>query len=286
MFITRHDDGYLYIVNQYDHSVQAGGVAGHWGNEVFMRPDYFDSLCLAVEKHDIGWVESDEKVLFNQETGQPVPFLSVNLLQHIAFYGKGYEQVKAEDPYAGLLVGMHWMGLYTSRFGYDPSFTFEIPEDLASQIDEKINSMQKEWVDLKMEIWDKKSPRSQFENNLWINYEILQFMDRLSQYVSMHKQDTTNKLIMGPVRKDLESKGTMITVQGQGDGTIVVDPFPFSSEVETTVKLRKIPDIKYVSHNAVYKALELAEVEEVAWKFIPLKQEKSSEHLNSGIVQL
>jgi hypothetical protein len=285
MFITKHDDGYLYIVNQYDHSVQAGEVARYWGNGQFNRPEYFDSLCLSVEKHDIGWVESDEAVLFDNETGQPVPFLNVNLLQHVDFYGKGYEKVKAEDPYAGLLVGMHWMGLYTSRFGYDPSFTFNIPDDLALQIDEKIIEMQKEWVDLKMEMWNKKGPRSQFENNLWLNYEIVQFMDRLSQYVSMHKQDTTNKLIMGPVRKDLAGKGEMITVQGQGDGTIVVDPFPFVSEVETTVKLRKIPDITYDSHSAVYKALEEAEVEEVKWLFVPSAQKKASGSLKDESVR-
>ncbi|MEC1522798.1 DUF3891 family protein [Neobacillus niacini] len=275
MFITKHEDGFLYIVNQYDHSVQAGEVARHWGNEQFARPDHFESLCLAVQKHDIGWIESDTKVLFNDDSGQPVPFLNVNLLQHVDFYGKGYEQVKEEDPYAGLLVGMHWIGLYTSRFGYDPSFTFKIPEDLAPLIDEKIISLQKEWVDLKMNLWEKTGPRSQFENNLWKNYEIVQFMDRLSQYVSMHKQDTTNEFIMGPVRQSVDSKGCMITVQGQGNGTVVVDPFPFDSEVETTVVLRKIPDIRYESHNAVYKALEEAEVERITWKFIPSQQEQN-----------
>ncbi|MEH7012820.1 DUF3891 family protein [Neobacillus niacini] len=272
MFITKHDDGYLYIVNQYDHSVQAGEVARHWGNDQFARPEHFESLCLAVQKHDIGWIESDTTVLFNDDNGQPVPFLNVNLLQHVDFYGKGYEQVKEEDPYAGLLVGMHWIGLYTSRFGYDPTFTFKIPADLAPLIDEKIISLQKEWVDLKMNLWSKSGPRSQFENNLWKNYEIVQFMDRLSQYVSMHKQDTTNELIMGPVRQSVDSKGCMITVKGQGNGSVVIDPFPFDSEVETTVVLRKIPDIRYESHNAVYKALEEAEVERVTWKFIPPQQ--------------
>jgi hypothetical protein len=137
-----------------------------------------------------------------------------------------------------------------------------------------------------MEMWTKTEPRSQFENNLWINYEIVQFMDRLSQYVSMHKQDTTNKLVMGPVRKDLESKGTMIIVQGQGDGTIVVDPYPVKDIVETTVKLRKIPDITYDSHSAVYKAFKDAEVEEVKWKFVPPVQENSSETLNTESVSL
>lgn len=270
MFITKHD-GYLHIVNQYDHSVQAGEVIRHWGNEQFSRLEPFDSLCLAVEKHDIGWIESDTKVLFKPETGQPVPFLNVNLLQHVEFYGQGYEQVKAEDPYAGLLVGMHWIGLYTSRFGYDPSFTFKIPEELAYMINENIIKLQKDWVDLKMGLWNKTEPRSRFEDNLWMNYEIVQFMDRLSQYVSMHTLETKNQLVMGPIRQALDSKGCMITVQGQGDGTVVVDPFPFASVVETTVLLRKIPDIRYGSHEEVVQAMKEATMEQVIWKLIPAK---------------
>jgi hypothetical protein len=270
MFITKHP-GYLHIVNQYDHSVQAGGVARHWGNEQFTRPEYFQSLCLAVEKHDIGWIESDTKVLFNPETGQPIAFLNIDLPNHVEFYGKGYEQVRDEDPYAGLLVGMHWIGLYTRRFGYDPSFTFKIPNDLAPFINEKVISQQKAWIDLKMNLWKRDEPRSRFEDHLWMNYEIVQFMDRLSQYVSMHTLDTKNQFILGPVRQTVKSEGVMVTVQGQGDGTVVVDPFPFDSVVETTVLLRKIPDIRYGSHAEVYQAMEEATLERVIWKFIPAK---------------
>jgi hypothetical protein len=268
MFITKHP-GYLHIVNQYDHSVQAGEVARHWGNEQFTRPEYFQSLCLAVEKHDIGWIESDTKVLFNPETGQPIAFLNIDLLNHVEFYGKGYEQVKDEDPYAGLLVGMHWIGLYTSRFGYDPSFTFKIPNDLVPFINEKVISQQKAWIDLKMNLWKRDVPRSRFEDHLWMNYEIVQFMDRLSQYVSMHTLDTKNKFILGPVRQTVNSEGVMVTVQGQGDGTVIVDPFPFDSVVETTVLLRKIPDIHYSSHEEVFQAMEETTMERVVWKFIP-----------------
>ena len=72
----------------------------------------------------------------------------------------------------------------------------------------------------------------------------------------------------------------------QGDGTIIVDPYPFESIVETTVKMRKIPDINYGSHSLVYQALEAAEVEEVKWKFVPPAQENRSEILNAETVSL
>jgi len=165
---------------------------------------------------------------------------------------------------------MHWIGLYTNRFGYDPSFTFQIPPELASFIQNHVTEQQKAWIDLKMNLWNREEPRSNFEDQLWMNYEIVQFMDRLSQYVSMHTQDTTNQMIMGPVRQTLHSQGCMITVQGQGDGSVTVNPFPFDSEVETTVQVRKIPDIRYGSHEEVYQAVKEAKREEVVWKFIPV----------------
>lgn len=267
MFITKHDDGFLHIVNQYDHSIQAGEVAAHWGNQLFNKPDSFESLCLAVKKHDIGWVESDETLLFDTETGQPIPFLSVNLLQHVDFYGKGYEQVRDEDTYAGLLVGMHWIGLYTSRFGYDPSFTFKIPEELTTFIDETVVKQQQDWVDLKMNLWNKQGPRSRFESNLWNNYEIVQFMDRLSQFVTMNLQDSTNEVTLGPVRS-AAGEDCMITVSGQGDGTVIVHPFPFDAEFETTVLVRKIPDKRYESREEVLQVLEQTKMERVTWKFL------------------
>jgi len=243
----------------------------YWGNEQFERPATYDSICLAVAKHDIGWIESDKEILFNQVTGQPIPFINVNLRQHVDFYGKGYEQVKEEDPYAGLLVGMHWIGLYTSRFGYDPSFTYKTPDDLVSFMKETIIAQQKAWVELKMKLWSKDEPRSRFEDKLWMDYELVQLMDRLSQYVSMRRPETTDQLTLGPVRMTLDGSGVMLSVQGRGSGVVEVDPFPFEDVVETTVMFRKIPDIRYGSHAEVCKAIEEAEAESALWKFVPAR---------------
>ncbi|XID91874.1 DUF3891 family protein [Paenibacillaceae bacterium WGS1546] len=268
MFIAARD-GYLHIVNQYDHSVQAGQVAAHWGNETFERPKNFDSVRTAVAKHDIGWVAPDREVLYDAGALRPTQFIEVNLRQHVEFYGAGYEQVLAEDAYAGLLVGMHWIGLYTSRFGYDPTFTFRIPEEMRSFMDDVISSKQKEWIDVKMRLWDGKTSRSDFEEQLWMGYELVQMMDRLSQYVSLKPVTSTDTVTLGRIRTN--AKGPLVTLRawGKGDGDVVVDPFPFSDIVETEVIVRTIPDVKYRSHAEAKEALDAAPLRKVKWRFVP-----------------
>lgn len=268
MFISSHD-GQLQIVYQYDHAVQAGQVTQFWGNDQFSRPARFESVCLAVSKHDIGWVEPDTEVLFDAEKGRAINFIDVDLRQHIAFYHKGYETVKAEDPYAGLLVGMHWIGLYTRRFGYDPTFTYKIPDELAAFVEETILNQQKEWVDIKMDLWDRQQPRSTFESELWMGYELVQIMDRLSQYVSLNTPDVTSKTTLGRMRTNLDGPYVTLTARGIGNGTVVVDPFPFNDVVETEVVLRRIPDKRYSSQEEVRKILNEAKREVVSWKFVP-----------------
>lgn len=109
MFVSKHVNE-IWLVNQYDHSIQAGEVASQWGNDEFEPTS--KSLVTAVEKHDIGWIEPDKEVLFDEETGRPVNFININLKQHVKFYSQGYKKILEEDPYAGMLIGMHWIGLY------------------------------------------------------------------------------------------------------------------------------------------------------------------------------
>lgn len=275
MFVSKHQNE-IWLVDQYDHSIQAGEVARHWGNEEFTKPS--ESLITAVEKHDIGWIEPDQEVLFNEETGRPINFININIKQHVRFYSNGYKKILAEDPYAGMLIGMHWIGLYTSRFGYDPTFTYKIPENLKGFMQKTIIETQKEWVDVKMNFWKFDQKRSEFEDKIWMEYEFLQLMDRMSQLVSLNTKKDKVKAILGPVRKNQESTGIHLNIELPGDGSVQVEPFPFSEEFETTVKLRKIPDEKYESHAELKKVIDSAPVETMKWK---VKEKVSKETLEA-----
>lgn len=263
MFVAKHDNE-IWLVEQYHHSIQAGEVARQWGNEEFDAPS--QSLITAVEKHDIGWVEPDKEILFDEESGRPINFININVKQHVRFYSNGYKKILEEDPYAGMLIGMHWIGLYTSRFGYDPTFTYKIPEDLKDYMQNVVIETQKEWVNIKMNYWKFNEKRSEFEDKLWMDYEFLQLMDRMSQLVSLHTHHDKAEAILGPVRKNQGSEGIQVSVQLPGDGSVIVEPFPFKKEFETSVKVRKLPDKKYESHTDLSQEIANAPLEVIKWK--------------------
>ncbi|MBT2669011.1 DUF3891 family protein [Bacillus sp. ISL-4] len=263
MFVSKHGNE-IWLIDQYHHAIQAGEVAAYWGNDEFEAPS--PSLITAVEKHDIGWVKPDKEVLFDEETGRPINFININVRQHVSFYSNGYNKVLEEDPYAGMLVGMHWIGLYTSRFGYDPTFTYKIPEDLKEFMQNVVIETQKEWINVKMKYWQFNEKRSVFEDKLWMDYEFLQLMDRMSQLVSLNTHHDKAEAVLGPVRKNQNGEGIHISVQLPGDGSVVVEPFPFKEEFETSVRVRKIHDRKYESHADLLQEIENAPYEVMSWK--------------------
>lgn len=267
MIITTHGEK-LWLVNQMDHAIHAGGVTEKWGNDKFEKPYMHESVSIAVGKHDIGWIEPDSEVLFDEEEGKAINFKDVNLKQHVEFYGKGYKKVLVEDQYAGLLVGMHWIGLYNSRFGYDPTFTYQAEKELVPFMDETIINQQKAWIELKEAMWDRSEPRSEFEDKIWMNYELVQVMDRMSLFMSMTDPLEKNEVTLGPVRTSLKGSNVNLTVKSLGDGRLLVDPFPLSEEFECKVKVRKITDKKYPNHKALLKALETSEEVFNTWKLV------------------
>lgn len=267
MIITKHD-GRLRLVRQDEHGVHAGGVTKLWGNSKFERTATHDSVTTAVGMHDIGWKIPDDEVLFNAETGSPINFINVNLRQHVDFYRSGFLKVLEQDPYGGLLVGMHWIGLYNSRFGYDPTFTYTIPQDLVAFMDSVVKGEQQNWVEIKERLWKKSGPRSEFEDVLWNQYELVQVMDRISLFMSMNDPEKKNEVVLGPVRTSQKGELVNLTVKSNGDGKLLVGPFPFASEFDANVPCKYIPDRVYESQDDLRHTLSNEKKEWVNWRIV------------------
>lgn len=268
MIISRQN-GKLVMVRQDDHMYHAGEMAQRWGNEFFGKPTPNESVCKAIGLHDIGWKEYDDQLPFDPEKKGPVNFTEVDLRKHVEFYGKGYQQVLEEDRYAGLLVGMHWIGLYTRRFGYDPSFTYETTEALRPFMEETINQKQKEWVDFKQDMWNsKRQTRSEFEDKIWMHYELFQVMDRLSLFICMNDPNKSAETKLGPVRFTLKGEPVYLDVRLVGDAKVTVDPFPFDKEFEVSLPACKIPDSTYASQDDLTKAYQSASEEAIKCKIL------------------
>ena len=120
MIITARN-GSLFMVDQNEHGRLAGELCERWGNDDFAVPHPERGTRLAASMHDDGWRASDDAVRFNAKAGRPMHFLEIDLPDHVDLYRRGVEHALAADPYAGLLVSMHWTGLYRSRWGVQRS---------------------------------------------------------------------------------------------------------------------------------------------------------------------
>ena len=111
MILQDHGD-HLVVIRQTDHATLAGFFAREWGNEVFIRPEPFDSFRLAAAEHDNGWSEWELNPTIDPATFSPYTFMSIPTAEHIEIYKRGIDRIVQEDRYAALLAAVHAAGLY------------------------------------------------------------------------------------------------------------------------------------------------------------------------------
>ncbi len=259
MLISRRD-GELYLVEQVEHARLCGELAQHWGNERFARPEPLDGVRTGAAMHDEGWRQPDEQPLFNAEARRPLHFLEIEMKDHIPLYGQGVERTFGLDPYAGLLVSMHWTGLYRSRWGMQ-SGKVQFADEAAQS--ETVAHEERRWIEVKRDLLTE-ARRSDFEASLWHNYDLLQAWDLLSLYVcliDLSVADTAPRAVHetlssidqepGPrtipaVPTAVGGQRVQLVLEASSPGAITVDPFPFDrDELTWRVAARVIPDRDY-----------------------------------------
>src|SRR5216684_1922868 len=102
--IVQEQGDELVLIRQTDHAVLSGFLAREWGNELFGRPEPFESLWLADSEHDNGWQEWELQPEIDPKTRLPYSFMSLPTDAHIQLYQRGIDRAVKCDRYAGLLV--------------------------------------------------------------------------------------------------------------------------------------------------------------------------------------
>jgi len=279
MLISRRKDK-LVLVDQNEHGRLAGEMCGHWGNERFAAPARPESARVAAAMHDEGWREADAAPLFNDEESRPLHFLEINMLDHVPLYGRGVERVYELDPYAGLLVSMHWTGLYRSRWGMQTGAVGFKPGATAVEKlqDETVDHEERRWIAVKRGLM-RESRRSEFEAGLWHDYDLLQCFDLLSLYVSLidlsRADGVAPQLVATGLRSIDQPAGPRIVesippqIVGDrvellltpvADNVVTVEPYPFDTDsIDLSLAARAIPDRSYDSQEEARAALAQAE---------------------------
>lgn len=276
MLITRRGSD-LVLVDQNEHGRAAGDLTLRWGNQNFEAPTQRDHVQLGTAKHDDGWREADAEPLFNAEAQRPLHFLEIPLEDHLPLYQRGVERIYDEDAYAGLLVSMHWTGLYRNRWGLQDGGVGIAPT--ATPLDEirekHVAAEEQRWAEIKKSL-TTDGIRSDFEARLWYHYDLLQVLDLFSLYASL--ADATPgaepAVPLATQLKSIDQRSGPRTIQRvpsrpvgpRADltltpvkpGVVTVDPFPFEDEVVVSLAARVIPDRAYTDQAEVDTALAQA----------------------------
>lgn len=254
MLVTKRQDG-ITCVMQYDHGTLAGELAERWGNDRFapVAERFRSALVTAAAHHDDGWRELDDAPVWNAEAGRPAHFLEVPRERTIPAYGRGVDSVYARDPLAGALVGAHWTGLFSGRWGLQ-SGSGPAGDPLTQQV---VAEQERRRQETLREVWGFEGLRSEFEADAWHAYEVLQALDVISLALSLvnpsaptaaeaEPQLLTATLFpveQPPGRRILPSVPTAplgehldLTFAVTGPGRATIDPWPFG-EPELELRL-------------------------------------------------
>lgn len=274
MIVSRRDNGRLLVFRQYDHAGVTGEVTAHWGNDRFQRPDPYESCVIAAGNHDIGWIEPDEEPLMDENKKRPMHFLDLDARRHAEFYKVGVERVLEKDLYAGLLVGMHWTGLYTGRWGWDSVNTGRLSgygEEERPFLEAIIAEHEKRELELKRQLWDPmQTSRSEFERRLWDNFDLLQVWDLLVLFICLNDLSKPATQVIKNVPVAPYEPNVDLEVRSLGDGRVSLDPYPLSvPELQVSVRARWIDDRDYRDRADARAALDNADEEQVIATYVP-----------------
>lgn len=173
--IVRLEGDRLVIVRQADHARLSGRLAATWGRAPWTLPSPSPAVLVAARQHDDAWVPYDEAP--DVEAGRPLAFFEVDRRRAVRLYAAGVTAVAGLDPYAGLLVSLHYTGFFTSHWGWQPFSTPDrFPEPQATALRAFLHAEAARRETLRA----AAGPEGPGDARLRLNYTWLQLWDRIS----------------------------------------------------------------------------------------------------------
>jgi hypothetical protein len=219
MIIRKLDDGTAQAITQTDHSRLAGFFAAHWGNADFAALEPNESVTRAAVFHDFGWLRYETRPDVNPDTGEPYTFLSLpSSSDQLEAYQWCVDWLAGVDPYSALLVGMHRVGLWKSRYETITYPAWRSLPELPNEIQEFI---------ARAEPIQEHQRTTIGGSTIWTNYRLLQVWDLLGLYFTT-REPYPHAVEPVPTAYDTDlHSGVRMSLQPLGDGRVAFDPYPF-----------------------------------------------------------
>jgi hypothetical protein len=244
--IVQEQGDQLILIRQTDHAVLSGFFAREWGNELFQRPEPFESLCLAASEHDNGWREWELQPQIDPKTRLPYSFMSIPTDTHIELYQRGIERVVKADRYAGLLTSMHASGLYDRARATIPGYSAKYVKSTESElVSGFLQGLKLQQLRLKVDLRaDTASKDFVQEKLLERNSRRVEALDRLSLYFCMNGTPHDSTIESVPV--DDEGSEVDWELRPDGANAVSLGPYPFRREpLQVSILVRRVPKRLY-----------------------------------------
>jgi hypothetical protein len=276
MIVQEHGED-LLVIRQTDHGVLSGFFARQWGNDLFRRPEAFESFCLALREHDNGWSDWELAPRIDPKTRAPYTFMSIPTEEHVALYQRGIERIVQVDRYAGLLVSLHCAGLYDRSKATIPGFSAKYVKSTESRlVSEFLQSLKLQQLRLKVDLRGNPATKGLTEEeSLETNGRALEALDRLSLYfclnslaeatidnVPLHVNQEIPNQVNPQINTTQESQDQGSVdweLRPMGGNSVSLAPYPFrKNPLPISILARRLPKRIYGDELDFQRTLALA----------------------------
>jgi len=236
MLLRREDEGVLAI-GQLSHAWLSGQLARAWGNKRFLGPDPREEIALGAEQHDIGWAQFDLKPGISAHSGLPRSFLETSVEQHLAIWSAAPDRLLSMSEHAALVVSLHGSALSELRL--------HVAAGGGTLLEAHIAAEHQRQARLRRRLGLSEQQTRLIQRQMWT-------WDGLSLALC-HGWDRFTA-------RDVPQSGGLaeLELRGAADGTIVLDPWPFSvPSVEVRCEGRRLAE-SYESEDVMQRNLEAA----------------------------
>lgn len=251
------------LVLQPHHADLSGQLARAWGGEGFRPPRPRESVALAATRHDDGWAvwERTPDVDHRTGDGRPLNVFDIEIDVHLAFFRAMIAAVSGEDAYAGVLASMHAVGLYSQRFGTDPSLKMTLEDTRRAEVDAFLGELRA--------AHDAKAAELGIpDERRWVDYKLLQVADRLCLYLCLNDLVAGTPFELAPVPLDGAGRDVALSLRPTGPWRVAVEPYPFATPTfELVLPRRVFPKRAWDSREQFAAAYRAAEVQQQAIVF-------------------
>jgi hypothetical protein len=257
--IVQEQGDELVLIRQTDHAVLSGFLAREWGNDLFQRPEPFESLQLAASEHDNGWREWELQPQIDPKTRLPYSFMSLPTDAHMELYQRGIERVVKSDRYAGLLVSMHASGLYDRARATIPGFSAKYVKSAESElVSDFLQGLKLQQLRLKVDLRADSAGKEFVQDKLLeANSRRLEALDRLSLYFCM--SSTPQDATIEGVPVDDHGSEVDWELRPRGPNAVSLGPYPFRREpLQVSILARRVPKRLYTGSLDFQKTLARA----------------------------